>query len=63
MEMKIMRKTTINKLAFPVDGYQYNVQIWISVDGGKRYAFCGLGKFFKTEQEAQEYAAGIKEED
>lgn len=63
MEMKIMRKTTIDELAYPVQCYKYFVKIWISVDGGENYAYCGLGKFFKTEQEAQEYAAGIKEEE
>ena len=61
--MKTMRKTTIDKLAFPVNGYRYNVKIWISVDGGENYAYCGLGKYFKTEQQAQEYAASIEEEE
>ena len=61
--MKIMRKATIDELAFPIDGYRYSVKIWISVDGGENYAYCGLGKYFKTEQQAQEYAASIKEEE
>ena len=58
--MKIMRKTTIEQLAFPVAGYEYDVKVWISVDGGQTYAHCGLGKFCRTEQEAQEYAASIR---
>lgn len=60
---KIKRKTVIEKLSFPVDGYKYNVQIWRSVDGGQTYAYCGCGKFFHTEADAQEYAASIQPEE
>jgi len=41
--------------AFPVDGYLYNVQEWRSVDGGKTFAYCGIGKFCKTIDECCEY--------
>lgn len=57
-----MKKFKIQKLAFPVDGYQFNAQVWISVDGGKTYAYCGIGKFCKTEQEAQEFFEQYKQE-
>lgn len=51
----VKRKYNIEKLNFPVDGYEYNAQVYISIDGGKSYYYCGIGKFTKTEQEAKEY--------
>lgn len=57
--MKIMRKATIERFSFPVDDYEYYVRVWFSVDGGQTYAYCGIGRFCRTEQEAQEYAASI----
>ena len=59
----ITRKAIIHKLTFPIEQYNYNVQIWISVDGGKTHAYCGLGKYFKTEPEARKYAANINKEE
>lgn len=61
--MKIMRKTVVKKLYFPVDGYEYDVQIWRSIDGGQTYAHCGCGKFCRTEADAQAYAASIQPEE
>lgn len=40
---------------FPVGDYLYNVQEWRSVDGGKTYCYCGIGKFCKTIVECCEY--------
>ncbi len=36
--METIVKCTIEKLAFPIDGYTYNVMEWHSVDGGKNLA-------------------------
>ena len=46
----------IETLNFPIDGYQFNVQIWRSVDG-VRFYYCGCGKYFRTMEEAEKYAA------
>ncbi len=54
-KVTVMRKYRIEKLAFPVDGYLYNVQMLTCVDGGQNYYYCGIGKYCKTEQEAKEY--------
>lgn len=51
----VMRKFDIKELHFPVDGYLYDVQVLVSVDGGKSYYYCGNGKFCKTLAEAQAY--------
>lgn len=51
--MRCYCKTRLEKLAFPVDGYKYNVQILRSVDGVNFY-YCGNGKYFK------EYRAAVK---
>lgn len=57
--MKTMHKAVITKTTAPSGASLYNVQIWTSVDGGKRYAYCGQGRFCSTEHEALEYAASI----
>ena len=36
-------------------GYRYNVQIWNSVDGGKSFYYCGIGRFCKTMDEVHNY--------
>lgn len=56
----ILRKYTVEKLNFPVSGgmyekYDYNVQTFVSIDGGKNYYYCGVGRFCKTEAEAEAY--------
>ena len=56
-------KTTTNvkhqynlvEMDFPVDNYNYYVQLLTSVDGGKNYYYAGHGKYFKTEEEAKQY--------
>lgn len=47
-------KVHIHKLAFPVDGYQYNAQKWFSLDG-ENYYYTGHGKYFRTLAEAEAY--------
>lgn len=50
----------IEKLAFSVDGYNYNAQIWKSLDR-KNFCYCGYGKYFKTLEEAEAYKKQIEE--
>lgn len=52
----------IQKLAFPVQGYAYNAQIWRSIDGGETFAYCGCGKYFRTLEEAEAYKNQIEGE-
>lgn len=59
--VKTLSKVYISELAYPVDGYTYNVQITRSVDGGKTYWYCGCGKYCKSLEEANAYAAGLDE--
>ena len=51
-------KAIIHKLYFPVDGnLHYNVQLWRELTDGKSdYSYAGYGKYFKTIQEAEQYA-------
>ncbi len=44
----------LKPLHFPVSGYQYNVQIWQSVDT-VNWCYCGIGKFFVGQAEAFAY--------
>ena len=55
VKMDVLRKYVIEKLHFPVDGYNYDVKMLTSVDGGKNFYYCGYGKFFRTEEEAVAY--------
>nr|DAP73887.1 MAG TPA: hypothetical protein [Caudoviricetes sp.] len=50
----------IEKLYFPVQGYNYNAQIWRSIDG-KKFYYCGFGKYFHTLSEAESYKKEIEE--
>ena len=57
----INRKYNIEKTSFPIDGeYNYNVQVLISVDGGKNYYYTGIGRFVKTKKEARQYIQEYK---
>ena len=37
------------------EGFKYNVSVWISVDGGENFAYCGIGRFTKTIEDATAY--------
>ena len=59
--MKVIKKYRVEKLHFPLDGvYNYDVQEWSSVDGGKTFWHCGFGKYCKTLAEANEYVKSMK---
>jgi hypothetical protein len=45
----------IEKLTSPVHGYNYNAQLWTQT-GGEAY-YCGIGKYFVTEEAAKEYCS------
>lgn len=53
--MDAIRQYTLEKLHFPVDGYNFLVKLITSIDGGKTFYYCGNSKYFRTEQEAQLY--------
>ena len=56
--MDAIRKYTVEKLHFPVDGvYNFYVMEWASVDGGATFYHCGYSKYFRTEAEALQYKA------
>lgn len=57
--MKAQDRATVKELSFPVDGYRYDVQIITSVDVGKTWWHCGSGKYFRTLDEANAFAAEI----
>ena len=42
-------------------GIRYNVQMWISFDGGKRWCYSGTGRYCKSMEEAQEYIKSFEE--
>lgn len=57
----VNHKYNIEKTSFPIDGvYNYNVQVLISVDGGKNYYYTGIGRFVKTKKAANEYIKQYK---
>ena len=55
--MEIKRQYRIVKMSCPdaMYGYNYSAEVDISVDGGKTYWHCGIGKYTKTYEEAEEY--------
>lgn len=58
--MQVINRCIIKKLHFPIEGYRYNAQIITSVDGGQNFYYCGNGKYFRTEAEAEAYKAQIE---
>lgn len=48
-------KAIIHKTYFPIDGYNYDVQLWYEYIKGC-YAYAGNGKYFRTAEEAEAYA-------
>lgn len=54
--LNVLERKKIKELSFPIEGYNYNVQIIRSVDGGHSWWYTGDGKYFKTLEDAQEFA-------
>lgn len=63
--MNVIRKVNIIELNYlhPAwyDGYRYDAQMITSVDGGETFWHCGVGKFCKTKEEAEEYRRSVEE--
>ena len=57
----MLRKYVIEKNNNAIDGHKYNVQIWVSIDGGTNYYYCGVGRFCKTKKECKEFIRLSKE--
>lgn len=58
-DVKMMNcKAVLRKLYFPIDGYNYNVQLWNEciIDGKRTFVYAGNGNYFKTLEDAKEYA-------
>lgn len=56
----ISRKYIVEKNSFSIDGFKYNVQVWLSIDGGESYWYTGVGRFVKTKKEARQYIQEYK---
>ena len=61
---KVIRRVDIEKIDCQhsawFDGYRYDAKVKTSVDGGKTFWYCGIGKEGKTLKEAREYKAAIE---
>ena len=53
--MTTKARLEIHELHFPVDGYNFNVQVWRSIDNGQTWWYAGEGKYFRTIQEVLTY--------
>ena len=54
--MEIKREYKVEKMSYPLDGvYNYNVQVWVSVDGGKSYWYAGIGKYCRNKREVSRF--------
>ena len=53
--MNTQERLEIHELAFPVDGYKFDVQIWRSIDNGQTWYYCGCGKYFRTIKEVLQF--------
>jgi len=51
----VVSKYIVCKLFFPVDGNMYNVMRVNSVDGGKTFWYCGVGKYCKDLNAVNQY--------
>ena len=53
--MESIKKIIVDELAEKhparAHGYKYNVRILTSVDGGKKFYYCGVGRYCKSLQE------------
>ena len=48
-KMESIKKIIVDELE--AHGYKYNVRIFTSVDGGKKFYYCGVGRYCKSLQE------------
>lgn len=55
-KITMRRKAVIKPLHFVMDGYTFSVEVWTSLDGGKTWYYCGIGKYAKTEDDANRIA-------
>lgn len=62
-KVRAINRFEMHKLYFPVDGYMWDVQTWTSVDGGKTFWHCGIGRYFNTEAEAVAYKAEMEQKE
>lgn len=51
----MIKKAKIIRLASPIQGYRYSVQLLTSVDGGKTFYYCGNGRYFRELRQAVQY--------
>ena len=57
-----MNKIIISPLHFPIDNqYNYNVQVLTSIDGGKTFVYCGIGKYARDEEDIERVSAILSE--
>lgn len=50
---RIIKKLNVRKLRFPVECYQFDVQVVTSIDEGKSFWYAGAGRFCKDEADVQ----------
>lgn len=55
-------KFTENDYGYKEFGIRYNVQMLISLDGGKSWSYGGTGRFCKSEEEVRDYIGGFANE-
>jgi hypothetical protein len=56
-----MNKLIISKLHLPIEGYNYNLRIVTSIDGGKNFYYCGIGTYAKDEADIERRKAELIE--
>ena len=56
-KMDMIKRYKVSKLAFPISDYKYNVQVLMSVDGGRNFYYCGIGRYCKSKEEALIYVS------
>lgn len=54
----MISKYIVCKLFFPVDGNMFNVMKVNSIDGGKSFWYCGVGKYCKDMNDVKKYLSG-----
>lgn len=55
--MTTLRRYSCSELNFPVDGYNYDLHVETSVDGGKNWYYGGNGRYFREGAEVGKYIA------